>query len=385
MQPGRSPAQAARLPSGARAPASLWFRRIPSGARVVQPGTAPYGCIQREVRKNDQGYYSTLDPHRIVDTIEEARSYDEKLSKIAREAITQLAEGGRTGFNTTIANAIEYVSPKAVMGEDPIETIFDWARFRYKGLARDMHKDIVLDQDTINITSAFDYVDTHLAKHSGILVDPTFMPSRNRTDFRRFLETQDSIKSIFDAWEGYRGTRPKVSLFRALNLPTSSGVKDIVKIGLMPSLVRNTLASAEVDFSALFYQPLGTQLMDRITQNNTGNQMLQSVTPTRDIAWLVGSSPEFTGSQNTSTNAVYNLSLEIPDIDLIRFNDFGRFADTVEYYGYQDISGDSHALTLDETEQFVYYPIAPKSITGSTPRAFTEKFPSKTSGFKFYR
>lgn len=373
------------MPSGARPPASLWFRRIPTGAQVVQPGTAAYGCIQREVKKNELGYYSTLDPHRIVETIEEARIYDEKLAKIAHEAITQLAKGGRTEFNTTIANAVEYVSPGVVLGEDPIETIFDWARFRYQGLARDMHRDIVLDQDTINITSAFDYVDTHLPRHSGILVDPTFMPARNRADFRLFLEAQDSIKSIFDTWEGYRSTRPMVSLFRALNLPTSSGLKDIVKIGLMPSLMRNTLASAPVDFNALFYQPLGTQLMDRITQSNTGNQMLQSVTPTGDIAWLVGSSPEFTGSQNASTNAVYNLSLEVPDIDLIRFNDFGRFAETVEYYGYQDISGAPHTLTLDETEQFVYYPIAPTSITGSTSRAFTEKFPSKTSGFKFYR
>jgi hypothetical protein len=331
----------------------------------------------------DGGYFTTLDPHRIVETAELARLYEERLTKIGRESIELLAAGDRPKFNAKIADTIETVSPGCVLGEDPIETIFDWAKVRYKGVDKDMHKKIVVNQDTVNISGAIDYVDNHLAKHSGILVDPTFMPGRNRTDFRRFLEGEDRITSIFDTWEGYRQSRPVVATYRAFNLPTSSGPDDIIKEGIRASLMRNSLAKKEVDFSALYYQPIGTQLMDRLLQKNTDNQMLQSVSPTEDIAWLVGSTPAFTGSQNLSTNAVYNLSLNIPDIDLIRFDDFGLFSQTITDYGYTDALGMPKAIALDQTEQFLYYPVAPTSITGSKMRPFTEKFPAASPGFNF--
>ncbi len=354
-------------------------------APVAKTAAVSFRAIQRQVIKTAEGYCSSLDPHRIVETQEEARIYDEKLSAIGGKAIELIASGNRPKFNAMIADTIENISPSCVLGEDPFETIFEWAKVRYSGLAADMHKNVVLNQDTIKISHAIDYIDTHLSKHSGILVDPTFMPGRNRTDFRSFLESQDRINSIFDTWEGYRKSRPTVAMYRAFNLPTASGAKAILQEGIRPSLVRNSLEKRSVDLGALYYQPIATQLMDRLSQRNTDNQMLQSVSPTQDIAWLVGSTPAFSGAQNTSTNSVYNLSLRIPDIDLIRFDDFGLFSQTISGYEYIDASANAQVISIDETEQFLYYPVAPESISGSTVRPFTEKFPTTGKAFMFNR
>lgn len=335
--------------------------------------------LQCEVRKTGNHFYSTHHPEYKFMSREDAERYDQQLAETAAVVLAPLVKGKRADFHSLMFEAIDKSLPNPVgsnifEGEEP-EDFHGWASLRYSPLDSDLQS---LANQSPLVDVAIKYLDENLgSKHRGILVDPTFVPARNHAGFQKFLESEDQLGSIFESWQGYRAKQPTVTFHRALNLPDDPGLSEILGgEGLRSSLVRNALAKRPVSLDALFNQPFGRQVIDRLKQENVENQMLQSVTRDPDIAWLVGSNPTFTGSQNKQTNSVFNLTLEIPEMDLLRLDDFGPFSQNFKEFNYQDSSGIVKKWSdFSQVEQFAYLPIASSQITATKQKPFSEKFP----------